>query len=151
MANIPLYNIFSTDSSVTGHSDRFHALEIGNRAAVDTGLHAYLRILASSRFMTRNGIARMYGNSVLSFSRSPHTILHRGYTNLHYHDCPVGIIILTLQRRKLNLKDTVALLAHSGSKWRRDWNLGTQVLRPTTFSYECYSWGFLLFLNVNKC
>ena len=93
------------------------------------------------------------GYMIILFLKEPHTILHRGYTNLHSHYCPAGITIVILQRRKLNLKDTVALRGHSGRKWQQDWNPSTQILRPTTFFYKFYSFMrfSFLFLTVNKC
>ena len=38
-----------------------------------------------SGYIPRNGIAGSYGNSIFSFKRNRHTVLHNGYTSFHSH------------------------------------------------------------------
>ena len=80
-----MYHNFLIHSSADGHLGCFHDLAIVYSAAMSFGIRVCLSILVSLVCMPSSGIDGVYGNSISSFLRNLHTLLHGGYTSLHSH------------------------------------------------------------------
>ena len=78
-----MYHDFLIHSSVDGHLGCFHVLAVVNSAVMNIEVHVSLSVLVSSGCMP-SGVAGLYGNSISSFLRNGHTVLH-GCTSLHSH------------------------------------------------------------------
>ena len=85
-----LYHISFIHWSIKWNVGSFHTSDIGNNAAVSTGVQT---TLWDSGFMSfihipRSGVARSCGSSVFNFLRKIHTVSHSRHINLHsHHQC----------------------------------------------------------------
>ena len=68
---------------VDGHLGRSHVWAIVSSAAVSVGVRVSFQTRVFSRSVLKSRIAGSCGNTIFSFLRNIHTLLHSGYTSLH--------------------------------------------------------------------
>jgi hypothetical protein len=82
-----MYHIICIHSSVDGHLGSFQVLVIINKAAMNIVERvSLLPVGASSRYMTRNGIALSSSRTMSTFLRNRQTDFQSGCTSLQSHE-----------------------------------------------------------------
>ena len=68
-----------------GYWGGFDVLAVVNSAAVNAGVRAFFWIRVLSKCVPQGGITESYGDSIFTFLKTFHTVLHSGCTSLHSH------------------------------------------------------------------
>ena len=80
-------DLFFIHSFIDEHLVCFQVLAIINSTATNIRVHVscWIRLFIFSSYMPRGGIAVSYGNSVFSFLKNFHIVLHSACADLHSH------------------------------------------------------------------
>ena len=86
---------------------------------MNIGVHIPFCMLASvfSGYMSSSRIARSYGNSIFSFLKNLHTVLHSGCTNLHSHKQYSMLPFFPYHFQYLLSVDFLMMATLTGVKW----------------------------------